>query len=154
MTKLLMVEATREHIADVASFMRQADIDEIKAATGSTPEQALDYSFRMSDFCFAGCVAGRAIGMYGVGTINVLNNTGAPWLLGTEEILQHKISFLRQSKQHLMQLSGQYIELKNMVDDRNTLSKLWLKWLGFTLSEPVIAGLEQRPFRHFSMRFD
>lgn len=36
--------------------------------------------------------------------------------------------------------------------DRNAVSKRWLQWLGFTLSEPQAFGYEQRPFRIFEMK--
>ncbi len=90
--------------------------------------------------------------MFGVGDINVLTRTGAPWLLGTDAVTTHYVAFLRRSVDWREQLLQRYRVLMNAVDDRNTASKRWLKWLGFTLSEPISMGKRGGKFRVFELR--
>jgi len=94
---------------------------------------------------------GRPELMFGVGDINVLTRVGAPWLLGTDAVVEHYVGFLRGSRDWQRQLSTRYRVLMNAVDDRNEVSKRWLLWLGFTLGEPIPLGVEGRMFRVFRM---
>jgi hypothetical protein len=131
--------------------MRQADRDEIRAASGRSPGAALAFSLRKSSLAYTALINGRPEVMFGVGDINVLARVGAPWLLGTEAVRTHYVAFLRASLEWREQLLGRYRVLMNAVDDRNGVSKRWLTWLGFTLGPPVALGVEQRLFRVFRM---
>src|SRR5690606_5893283 len=106
-------------------------------SSGRTPFQALAYSMRKSSMAYTAIVDGRPEVMWGVGDINVLAAVGAPWLLGTDTIEKHHRIFLRQSVSWRAQLLARYRVLRNLVDDRNTVSKRWLRWLGFKLFDPV-----------------
>ncbi len=90
--------------------------------------------------------------MFGCGTTNILTRTGAPWLLGTDALERHARDFLRGSLHWVAEMRQRYTLLQNVVDDRNVVSKRWLQWLGFTLSDPQPFGYEQRPFRIFEMK--
>ncbi len=88
--------------------------------------------------------------MFGVGDLNILAGVGAPWLLGTDAVEKHGPAFLRRSRNFRDQLLTRYSVLRNFVDDRNTVSIRWLRWLGFTLLDPVeIRGYQ---FRLFELR--
>lgn len=89
--------------------------------------------------------------MFGVGDVNVLARVGAPWLLGTDAVVEHYVGFLRGSISWRRQLSTRYRLLINAVDDRNEVSKRWLEWLGFKLGDPIPLGVERRMFRVFRM---
>jgi Type II secretory pathway, pullulanase PulA and related glycosidases len=148
--KIEIVPARALHIRTIAKRMRQADRDEVLASSGKTPLEALRYSMRKSAFSWAVLVNGRPEVMFGVCNMSVLTDTGIPWLLGTDAIDRHYVAFLRQSAGCLAQLSARYPILRNFVDDRNVVSIRWLRWLGFTISEPV--HLNGHDFRMFELR--
>lgn len=88
--------------------------------------------------------------MFGVGDINVLAGVGAPWLLGTDAVDLNFRRFLRGSIDWRNQLLARYAIMRNLVDDRNVVSKRWLQWLGFRLLDPI--ELRGHTFRLFELR--
>lgn len=132
-----IVRAERKHIKRVARRMRQADRDEVTATGFPCAAQALAHSLRHSGLAYTVLINGRAEAMFGVGDINILAGIGGPWFLGTDALDAHRMAFLRGSRRWLPKLLARYEVLRNFVDVRNTASVRWLRWLGFTLSEPV-----------------
>ena len=90
--------------------------------------------------------------MFGAGDLNILTLTAAPWLLGTDAIETNYRMFLRRSLDWRDQLLGRYAVLRNVVDDRNEISKRWLRWMGFELSSPAALGVNGEMFRLFELR--
>lgn len=150
MIKIDIVPARAAHIRSVARRMRQADRDEVAAASGKSPSEALIYSLRKSSQAWTCLIDGRPEMMFGVGDLNVLAGIGAPWLLGTDAIERHYLAFLRGSVGWRDQLLRRYPVMRNFVDDRNKVSMRWLRWLGFKLSDPVVVG--GHAFRIFELR--
>lgn len=140
------------HVRSIARRMRQADRDELRASSGRQPADALIYSMRRSRLAYTALINGVPEVMFGAGDLNILAQSGAPWLLGTDAVPLHYVAFLRGSVRWRGQLLRRYAVLRNLVDDRNHTAMRWLRWLGFRLSDPVIAGVEQRPFRVFELR--
>ena len=130
--------------------MRNADRQEVAAASGKTPVQALTFSLRKSSIAYTALIDGRPEVMFGVGDLNILAGVGAPWLLGTDAVEKHYVAFLRGSIDWRDQLLRRYSVLRNFVDDRNRVSIRWLEWLGFRLLDPVDMGGHQ--FRLFELR--
>jgi hypothetical protein len=93
----------------------------------------------------------RAHGMFGVQTINVKNKTGLPWFLCSETLIrEHRIRFVRESKQWLETLSEGYNVLENYILAENVAHIRWIKSLGFSLTEyHEKYGLAQKPFWKF-----
>lgn len=147
-----IVRARAAHIRTIAERMRQADRDEVWASSRKSPAGALMYSLRKSSVAWTALVDGRPEVMWGVGDINILAGVGAPWLLGTDAVEKHTVTFLRRSTDFRAQLLARYSVLRNFVDDRNTVSIRWLKWLGFKLSDPV--EMNGHSFRLFELRAD
>lgn len=147
-----LVPAGMDHVASIAARMREADRVEVWASSRSTPHQALMQSLTQSRWAMTALVDGQPEVMFGVADLNVLTGTGAPWLLGTDAVDKNFRQFLRQSRQWKEKLSEQYQVLINFVHEENEVSKRWLSWLGFTLSEPFELGKEGELFRMFEMR--
>jgi hypothetical protein len=146
------VPADASHIATIAERMRPADRLEVLAASRFTPAEALEKSLQKSSRAWTALVDGNPEVMFGVGDLNVLTMTGAPWLLGTDAVERHFRVFLRQSLDWREQLLQRYAVLRNVVDDRNEVSKRWLQWMGFELSSPAALGVNGEMFRLFEMR--
>jgi len=147
-----VVPAKATHVRRVAKLMRRADRDEVFAASGYSPVQSLAFSLRKSSAAWCVLVDGRPEILFGVADLNVLAGVAAPWLLGTDAVTAHRRAFLRGSVAWRGKLLIRYEVLRNLVDDRNAISKRWLKWLGFTLSDAVPIGHEGAAFRLFELR--
>lgn len=147
-----VIPAQPEHVDFIAPRMRKADVDEIRAASGKSPREALEFSLDRSNEAWTLIYDGKSAAMFGVGWISILNGMAAPWLLGTDVVQDHYRHFLRGSRWWFARISSGYDVLTNIVDDRNDVSKRWLEFLGFTLNEPQIMGVERRPFRKFEWR--
>lgn len=139
-------------IVEIAPRMRQQDVDELWAIGRHTPVEALVQSLSMSDYTFTGVIDGRPEAMFGLSVISHVTGHGSPWFLGTDEILNHRRDFMRASVQWRDMFLKRTPILTNCVDDRNELSKRWLRWLGFELTDPVPMGYDGHKFRMFSYR--
>ena len=149
---LEFVPAARHHIPTIAERMRAADVEEVDAASGITPCEALEFSFGRSSLAVTALFGGRPEAMFGVGDVNVLAGIGAPWLLATDRAVEQQRLFLCRSRVWCGKLTARYALLRNMVHDRNEPSKRWIRWLGFTLGEPRPLGRSGEMFRVFEMR--
>lgn len=138
------------HIQSVARRMRKADREEVFASSGKLPVEALYFSTGKSSGCWTVMFDGQPEIIFGVGSINVLGQTGAPWALGTDEVRKNYVNFLKASVDFRDQLLARYPTLRNIVDVRNTSSIRWLTWLGFTFSQPF--DLNGYKFRMFELR--
>lgn len=147
-----IIETTDDHLLAIAPRMREADAAEVFAATGRSPLSALRHSVARSDFVYTIEFDGQPETVFGCGTVNLVCRIGAPWLLGSDALERYYRHFLKGSRFWVSKMRREYSGLRNIVDDRNEVSKRWLQWLGFTLSEPIPMGYEQRPFRIFEMK--
>lgn len=126
----------------LAPHMREADRQEVYAASGLSPRAALLASIHGSAESWAGLVNGNLTALFGV-----FGN--APWLLGTDGVSQVPMTFLRGSRVVADRWSETYGPLENHVDARNETSLRWLKWLGFTIEPAEPWGFEKRAFHRF-----
>lgn len=147
-----IVPATAEHIAWIAPRLRPADREEIAASTVLPPLSALAVSLAGSDQAFTALQDGEPVVVGGVGTVSLLPRTGMPWLLATPAIEEMRVEFLRGTREQVRRIGAGYALLRNHVDARNALSIRWLRWLGFTLHDPVPFGPAGLPFHPFEMR--
>ena len=132
MTKLKIIRLKPEHAA-IVPYLRKADVDGITAFTGISPDLAVAFSIATSERAFAAFLDGRLCAVFGV-------CHGVIWLVGTDEITQHPVTFYRASRKIFKQLSQGYNRLENYVDTRNLLSLRWLQWLGFDIGTPEFCG--------------
>lgn len=138
-----------EDVDALAPRLRQADIDEIRAASGLDPQTALILSRQVSSMCFTVFGEGRQIAMFGVRP-EENPSIGRIWMLGSDEIHDHRFGFLRRSKSWVDFLQDRYPILYNYIDARNSVHIRWLHWLGFSfINEEHSYGFEQRLFYQF-----
>ncbi len=150
-TRYQVVPATEAHAEEMALVMRQADVDEVWAASHYEPLEALLASLRVSPDPWTGLADDRVVCMYGVGQLTLLSDWGSPWLLTSQELPDHARAFLRRNKLYLAEIRSKYRLLLNFVDARNTMSIRWLKWLGFDIAPTQSLGPENLPFHPFKM---
>jgi hypothetical protein len=121
----------RQDIPWLAQTMRPEDRDEVYAGSKDTPHKALIKGFTYSTECFTvACPEGKPLAMFGY-VAAPQDNVSYVWMLGSTELLKHRWSFLRQSREWVDYLQSKAPILTNLVDRRNTVHIAWLKWLGF-----------------------
>lgn len=169
--KIEIVPLTAKH-ADIIPRLRQADIDEIWAMEGMEPKLAVAYSIACADPGWAAELDGRTEAVFGIGPAQAVASSdardtsasmrvgpvgetldggriGRPWLVGSDEIEKHPITFYRMSRGIIGEMKTRYAMLENWVDARNKLSIRWLEWGGFHIEPAENTGYENIPFHRF-----
>jgi hypothetical protein len=146
------VRATRAHADAIARNCREIDRYELWAGFRHTPDHALRYGLEHSSHVWTGMVNMQPFCMFGVVPENVLCGSGTPWLIATDEILEHQVAFLRRSKPMLKRMQVMYSSLSNFVAVENTNAIAWLTWLGFSFEAPQLLGAAM--FQRFEWRRD
>lgn len=134
-----IVPAAPGHAEPIAENMREADRREIWASDRLLPLCALKQSVLVSSVAWTCLVRGVPAFMWGVTRKGcILSDTGVPWLLGTDAILEVRGEFLKQSRAYVDRMQKGFARLENIVHAENALSIRWLRWCGFTIGkEPV-----------------
>ena len=115
--------------ASIVPYLRQVDIDENNAMTGLSPDVAVAFSIAHTEKGFAVVYKENVVAIFGI------SEGGVIWLVGTDEITKHPVTFYRMSKKYFEILKTGYKRLFNYVDKRNYLTLKWLKWLGFKIEK-------------------
>ena len=146
----LLTPTTVEDIDFIAPRLRKADYNECMASTGQKPRGVLHRSLDLGDISLTLRASnGDRVGLCGV-VPSPLAEAGIVWMVATDDIYQHQITFLRNSKRALKHLSEDYLVLFNCVDARNSLHIKWLRWMGFTfINKHENYGAEKRLFYEF-----
>lgn len=128
--------AAPEHIMAIAVAMRDEDRREVWASHRHTPGEALQRALIRSELAWTCFVRGVPAFMWGVARKgSLISETGAPWLLGTNAILDVRREFLKQSRAYVERMQERFSRLENHVHAGNRLSIRWLKWCGFALDD-------------------
>lgn len=125
---------------------------EMRAVEGKEvrPADALKKGLKDSLEPMTGLINNRPVCVFGVVPFEQDETIGAIWLMGTNDIFDHKVTFLRESVVWLDRLSKPFRAVCNVVDKRNTLHVRWLKWLGFSIiTEIPEYGESKLPFYEF-----
>jgi hypothetical protein len=139
-----IVRATKEHVAELASRIRESDQRECLAICGKSAQQGLWESFYNAEMAWA-ILAGEEI-------VAVAGCSGAsPWLLASDQFDKIRWTIARRCKQYIGYMLRKNDWIFNYVDARNAASIRWLKWCGFTVmpSEPI--GMDGEHFHMFIM---
>jgi hypothetical protein len=153
--KAELVPAQIEHIPAIAADMREADREELRAAWCLTPLDCMFHGLAHSEKAWVGFIDGEPVCMFGVVASSILGNVGRPWMVGTKQLDEHPLVFLRRCKREgcLREMRERFDVLTNYVDARNTRAIQWLVWLGFEIStNPQKIGPYKMPFFKFEMR--
>lgn len=134
------------HVPVLAGKLRQADKDEIEAASGLDPFSGLAQSAALSDVSYTILEGAEPVGMFGASAIQ--GGRGAVWMLASDALERHSIQFLRSSAGYLDSLHEETgcPVLFNYTDKRNELHHKWLRWTGFEFGPEVPLGPKSMPF--------
>lgn len=131
--------------------LRKADLEELKAGRGVTPLEALLQGIHNSDHCFT-ILNPWKVPLAIFGTVPTADpNYSIIWMLGSDELVDYKIEFLRRSRKWIdrLHLLTKSPILGNWVDARNGVHIKWLKWVGCNFVNKLNMGVEQLPFLEF-----
>lgn len=132
---------------------------ELRAAGKSNPLAVLAECYERTEKPFTGIWNGHPCCVFGIARINYrafggvrqsAKGLGAPWLLGTDGVVEARWKFLRESRGILESLERDYDVLWNQVHTRNEVHIRWLKWLGFDFGETVTHPASGEQFINFS----
>lgn len=138
--------ATVQDALELAPKLRQADLREVKAASGQSPEAVLLCGVSYGRPCLSFVdPEGNLAGMFGV-TPTGVPEIGVVWLLSSDAVERYPMHFLRRCKPWVEKFNDMYPILTNFVDQRNEVHVRWLRWLGFKFLRLVEYGVEQLPF--------
>lgn len=141
--------ARNEDVAKVAAHMREIDRKELALAGGLEPLEALEQSYEYSEYCRCIEVDGEPAAMFGVRRPFILSGKGIIWLLGTDDLVKMRKSFVENSMKYVNEGFKYADSLENYVWIENKLSIRWLKWCGFKFDEPAPYGVKKALFLHF-----
>lgn len=146
-----IIDTTQEHLEFIAKNIRKPDLDELWATCMQRPIDVLVSGLEDSSAVKTGIIDDEPVCVWGVVEQSLLFNTGKPWMVASKNLDDAPLTFLRHCKPEVMKLLDNYDTLENYVDVRNTKSVQWLRWLGFTIDEPVNYGIFNLPFHKFWM---
>jgi hypothetical protein len=141
-----IVPARPTHIGPIATRMR--DIDRLECRVfGHTPKEAIRYGLMSATMAWTAVIDGRPEAIFGVSTISLLEGSGRPWMLMTDEAVKHAVALVRFGYIYTEAIQRHYALLHNWVHAENDASIRWLSRLGFAVgSVDVLNGYPMRPF--------
>ena len=150
--KFMVRESCMEDADYIGNNLRRADLMELRALEGKdiAPSEVLKKGINDSLDPKTGLFNGRPALIAGVVPDSDDETIGYIWMMGTNDIFDHKITFLRESRPWLDRLMKPFRAVSNCVDKRNTLHVKWLKWMGFCfINEVTNKGPEGVSFYEF-----
>jgi len=132
----------------LAPRLREVDKIEIQAVSNDDPAKLLEDAIEANKYTYSIIFKDRPIAILGLTPYN--DNVSMIWLVGSNEIVDIQIPFLRNSLKWVKAFHELYPVLFNFVSVQNELHIKWLKWLGFEFGkiQPEF-GLNKQPFIEF-----
>lgn len=147
---LQRTEATLAHAKELGPRLRQADRDEVQAASGMPAEDVLILAVAHAKQAHAWHLDGRLVAISGISGSLIDQAVGVVWMLASDDVESVPKLLLKGQRQYVRDLLQGHDMLMNFVDNRNIKAQRWLRWLGFQLGDPEpfgAAGLLFRPFK-------
>lgn len=135
----------------LAPRLRDVDLREVQASSGSNGFQSLAYSYWASYECNT-IISDKEdiIGMFGVA--RATDTQGFPWLLMSDGIYEKGFArqFIPQAQEWVNRMQDETPILNNWVSEDNRVAIRWLKSLGFSFINKIEEfGVGKKPFYEF-----
>jgi hypothetical protein len=151
MTQPHVVVATLAHVAYLASRLRRQDQEELTAASGMDPADALRYMVRTTPDLWAVLEGHQPIALFGAIPRDEAG-VAIPWMVGTDRLMAHPRWVARESRAWFRRLGGLWPVLTNWSDARQATHHRWLEWIGARFVEEASKGPEGLTFRRWEYR--
>ena len=145
-------ESIPQDVYRLENHLRQADQDELYAATGLDPKFILRKSYGLSSDTFSiVCNCKKKEKIIGIFGVVEHEKNGIVWMVASDLLVnkKHTKQFIRQTKVWVDRLNDKFPLLFNVVDKRNKVHMRWLKWSGFTFIKEKPWGKFDLPFIEF-----
>ncbi len=132
--------------------LREADKNELRAATGKEPLVALEFALKHSneftDISYED-KTGEIINIFGLASAQGI---GIPWMMASPSLtkLKYQRLLMAYSKRIIDEMLFMFPMLVNHVDSRNELHIRWLKFMGFEFNG-IEYTINRIPFKQFFM---
>lgn len=146
-----IIAATPEHAKAMAPHMRAAEVREIAADCGLTPEPALLSELDRSIAAWSWVIDGEVVCMFGVVLPYLFSEESYPWFLTTHLVDVNYVAFARACRALLPEMLARHPRMVGMVDARYGLSIRWLRWLGAKIGAPQPWGIAGELFCRFEL---
>lgn len=142
--------ATKADALYIAENLREADRQEVLAASGGDPRIILPALVdpRWETLC-AG-MGDTPVVLFGCHEVYENPDVGVIWMLSTPVINRHRRLFMRCARRFVDVFHKRHTVLTNFIDARNTVHIRWLKLLGFKMLRRVPYGAQSLPFIEFA----
>lgn len=136
----------------LAPRLRKEDVEEIRAASGNEPLQALLNGILEGTECWT--IIGNGDEVLGLFGVNHMPEYGpgqaCVWMLAADGLPSIRAEFFKQTPEWIAHFHTRFPVLWNYIDARQTMHIRWLKRLGFRfIKQHEAYGHEQRPFYQF-----
>jgi hypothetical protein len=137
-----IVPATAEHADAMAPNVAAPDMAELRTLTDTDVYAVLRKHIEYSLFASTWLIDDEPAAMGGLYAAQLLGDTGYAWMLGTELIRRHRVTFLRNYVYQLDKMLAIFPIIETHVDARYKSCLRWLKWTGFEIeqAEPMGTG--------------
>lgn len=146
MATLRAERATLEHARQLASCMREGDVQEVRASGDQSPFEALKFSLEKSKCACALFADDKILCIWGVVEKDGYPGVASPWILSSVHVDTFPILFYKESVRIIAGLRARYRVIVNMIDARYEKSVKFYRKLGFDISDPVPYGIFGLPF--------
>ena len=151
---LIVCRALVEDASAFASRLREADRQELLAATGDNRLlRLLSASVMSSQMGFSVWTCDMTpVALFGVSYRNALTTEATLWLVATDALAQHWREFCRRTREYLNELVKSPIIMTNRIDARNDKALRYIRWLGAEIEAAEPFGPFGLPFHRFELR--
>ena len=136
---IAMLPATRDDVHELAPRLRGEDRAEV-LALGFAPVDGLLQSIAGAQEAWTYRADRQIVCMAGIKPLSLIGRVGVPWLLGSELVLQHRRTFMTETRRMVAHWLTRFDVLRNVVDARYEAAIRWLRWLDFKIGEPFPLG--------------
>lgn len=134
--KIFVYKSELSDVWELAPNLRKGDLAELDVLN-ITPEKSLLRGYIFSEECFTARFRGEIVGMFGYTEIGMPSSSAAIWFLGTDEMVHHGLTFVKDGRKYIQRFLDKYSKLSNAVYEKNTAHIEWLKRMGMVMSDCI-----------------
>ena len=149
-----ITDVTTRDIRYVVANARTEDVIEVTASSGGLTVESMEHAIEISSAAYTVYIKNSEFPVGIMGVAQTGENSGSPWFIGTNGLNGKDLIIIKSSKRIIELLSRTYKRLFNLVHCDSVKSIRWITYCGFTLHDPIKAGVTGDLFFPFSMEIE